>query len=157
MRHILLTILLMVSFLSISFASEITAPSQKKLPVETILLETANKKTIKFKVEIADDETERRYGLMGRESLGRFKGMLFVFETVSPQAFWMKDTLIPLDILFVDADGKITMIHENAKPEDITPLPSNMPVKAALEIMGGESARLGIKKGDFMHYKLFTK
>jgi uncharacterized membrane protein (UPF0127 family) len=122
-----------------------------------LIIQTIEGKKHKFKIEIADTEIERRHGLMNRETLKPNAGMLFVFEEVSFQTFWMKDTLIPLDILFIDQSGKITHIVENAKPHDLTPLPSGGPVRATLEILGGQSAKLGIEKGDLVKYSLFTK
>ena len=70
----------------------------------------------RFQVEVADTPSERARGLMFRESLPRFAGMLFVYETPQPVAFWMRNTLIPLDMLFFDAAGRLTRMHANARP-----------------------------------------
>ena len=69
----------------------------------------------------------------------------------------MKDTLIPLDIIFIDETGRVTKVHERAAPNDLTPINSGAPVRAALEVLGGTAADLMIKKDDFVQYKLFTK
>ena len=80
------------------------------------------------------------------------QGMLFAYDVEQPVAFWMHNTLIPLDMLFADETGTITRIHENAIPLDQTPIPGGDEVKFVLEINGGLSARLGIAEGDvFQH------
>jgi uncharacterized membrane protein (UPF0127 family) len=110
-----------------------------------------------FSVEIADDEAERAQGLMFRESLARGAGMLFVYPKPQTAAFWMKNTFIPLDIIFFDQTGRVTVIHENAVPEDLTPLPGGDNVFAVLEINGGLAARYGISIGSEMRHKIFSK
>ncbi|GGH55986.1 DUF192 domain-containing protein [Frigidibacter albus] len=97
-----------------------------------------------FTVEIADDAAERAQGLMFRESLDPSAGMLFIYERPQPAAFWMKNTLIPLDILFFDASGRLTAVHENAVPHDETPLPGGDAVAMVLEIPGGRARELGL-------------
>jgi uncharacterized protein len=103
---------------------------------------------LRFSVEIADDEVERGRGLMHRPALGENEGMLFLYPDLAPRAFWMKDTLIPLDILFLGADGTILAIAGDAKPMDETIIPSGLPAKAVLEIRGGLAEQLGINIGD---------
>jgi hypothetical protein len=98
----------------------------------------------RFRVEIADDEGERAQGLMFRESLPAFGGMLFVYEAPREASFWMKNTLIPLDILFFDAEGRLLRVHENAVPGDLTPIPSGGEAQFVLEINGGAARRLGL-------------
>ena len=149
-------IILCIILVSIGLASLGYANVKDKKYMPTLTIQTQDNLSYKFKIEVADTPAERSYGLMNRTDLKPNAGMLFVFEDVSFQEFWMKDTLIPLDILFIDAHGKITHIVENAKPNDLTPLPSGGPVKAALEILGGQSGKLGIKKGDLVKYNLFT-
>lgn len=110
-----------------------------------------------FKVEIADDEAERAQGLMFRESLARGAGMLFVYPKPQRAAFWMKNTLIPLDIIFLDQTGQVIRIQANAVPGDLTPLPGGDNVFAVLEINGGLAARYGISVGTEMRHKVFSK
>jgi len=98
----------------------------------------------RFTVEIADDAAERAQGLMFRESLDPSAGMLFIYDRPQPAAFWMKNTLIPLDILFFDASGRLTGFHENAVPHDETPLPGGNAVAMVLEIPGGRARALGL-------------
>jgi len=102
---------------------------------------------LRFAVEVADDAAERSRGLMFRDSLPRFGGMLFVYEQPQPVAFWMKNTLIPLDMLFFDASGRLTDLHENAVPGDMTAIPGGDAVQFVLEIKGGAAAELGIAPG----------
>ncbi|WP_118134356.1 DUF192 domain-containing protein [Oceanicella sp. SM1341] len=111
--------------------------------------------TVRFSVELADDAEERARGLMFRESMPKFSGMLFVYDRAEEASFWMKNTLIPLDMLFLDATGTVRHIHSEAVPGDLTPIPSGGPALAVLEINGGLAARLGLKEGDVMRHPAF--
>jgi uncharacterized protein len=99
-------------------------------------------------VEVALTERDQARGLMGRRDMAGNAGMLFFFGTEEPHFFWMKDTLIPLDMLFIRSDGLISHIHPNATPLDESAIASRGPVAAVLELNGGAAARLGIKAGD---------
>lgn len=103
--------------------------------------------SLRFHVEVMDSEAEREKGLMFRESLPKFSGMLFVYETAQPVAFWMKNTLIPLDMLFFDAAGRLERIKANAQPHDETPVFGGNDIQYVLEINGGLAAELGIEPG----------
>ena len=103
--------------------------------------------SVRFEVEVVDTADERAEGLMFRESLPRFGGMLFVYEEPQPVAFWMKNTLIPLDMLFFDPAGRLTRVHANAEPHDETPIPGGESVLYVLEINGGLAESLGIDPG----------
>jgi uncharacterized membrane protein (UPF0127 family) len=107
---------------------------------------------LRFTVEVADDEAERAQGLMNRESLPRFGGMLFVYDSARPVSFWMKNTLIPLDMLFFDETGTLVSIHANAVPHDETPIPSGEPAQFVLEINGGAAAKLGLAPGAVLRH-----
>jgi uncharacterized membrane protein (UPF0127 family) len=109
-----------------------------------------------FVIELADEPAERGRGLMNRESMARSAGMLFVFEHPQAVAFWMKNTLIPLDMVFTDRAGRIVHIHENAIPLDETPIPGGEGVYAVLEINGGLSTMFGIKVGDALQHPAFS-
>ncbi|MBL9059881.1 MAG: DUF192 domain-containing protein [Mangrovicoccus sp.] len=100
-----------------------------------------------FRVEIADDGPERAKGLMLREHLDRNAGMLFLYETPQSVSFWMHDTLIPLDMVFIGPDGVVTSVHAEAKPLDETPIPGGDGVLGVLEIAGGLAGKLGIAPG----------
>lgn len=105
--------------------------------------------TVRFAVELALTRQEQAQGLMNRESMPRFSGMLFVYpEESNNVAFWMRNTLIPLDMIFLDATGTVVRVHENAVPLDETPIPAGGPTLAVLEINGGMARRLGIDAGD---------
>jgi len=99
-------------------------------------------------VEVAADEQSQAYGLMNRKRLASDAGMLFWFGDSKPRWFWMKDTLIALDMLFVQYDGTIIHIHPNAQPLDESAVPSKGPVVAVIELNGGAAAGMGIKEGD---------
>ncbi|MDQ2067546.1 DUF192 domain-containing protein [Xinfangfangia sp. CPCC 101601] len=101
----------------------------------------------RFGVEVADDAAERAQGLMGRAAMDPGRGMLFVYERPGPARFWMKNTLIPLDIIFADAAGQVTRVHSMAKPLDETPIDGGESVQYVLEINGGLAERLGIRPG----------
>jgi uncharacterized membrane protein (UPF0127 family) len=101
-----------------------------------------------FTVEVARTPEEQRRGLMYREALAADRGMIFPYEPPQPASFWMKNTLIPLDIIFIRADGTIARIAANTTPMSLEPIPSLEPVSAVLEIAGGRAAELGIKPGD---------
>lgn len=101
----------------------------------------------RFSVEIADDAAERARGLMYRAELGRSAGMLFVYDRPAPASFWMKNTLIPLDLVFIDETGTVTHVHPEAVPHDTTPIPGRGPVLMVLEINGGLAARIGLAEG----------
>lgn len=101
-----------------------------------------------FSVELADTSEATSRGLMFRRSLAPDAGMLFDFFTEHEPSFWMRNTLIPLDMLFIRANGKIARVHENAIPHDETPIPAGSPVRFVLEIPGGRASELGIVAGD---------
>lgn len=101
----------------------------------------------RFTVDVADDGAERAQGLMFRESMPASAGMLFVYEAPQRASFWMKNTLIPLDMIFADETGRVTRVHENAVPHDTTPIDGGDAVRFVLEINGGLAARMGIEAG----------
>ena len=103
---------------------------------------------IAFAVEVASTPAEQSYGLMFIHSLADNKGMIFPSQPPREVAFWMKNTLIPLDMLFIRPDHTIGRIVANAKPEDLTPIPSQMPVIAVIEIKGGMASQKGLAVGD---------
>lgn len=124
-----------------AWASETCGPVV--LAIET------NQEVVSFNVEIANTPETRRKGLMNRTELAADAGLLFVFPSQTTIAFWMKDTLIPLDMLFIDAAGAIQFIKHEAQPNDLTlvPSPQGIEAKAVLEIKGGQAAKLGIDIG----------
>lgn len=103
--------------------------------------------TARFSIEVADDAQERSQGLMHRQSMPTSAGMLFVYDRPQFVSFWMRNTLIPLDMLFIDETGIVQRIHENAVPLDETAIPGGDGIQYVLEINGGLSSRLGIEVG----------
>ena len=110
---------------------------------------------IKFDVEMATNEAERERGLMYRKELGPYQGMLFDFHRDMPVSFWMKNTLIPLDMVFIASDGIVKHVHANAVPMSTDTIPSEFPVRGVLEINGGSARLLGIKPGDKVRHEIF--
>ena len=102
----------------------------------------------KFTVEVAATPEEQAQGLMFRKSVPDGTGMIFPYDPPAQVSFWMKNTLVPLDMVFIGPDGKIGRIAENTVPESLDPVASIDPVSAVLEIAGGGSAKLGLKAGD---------
>ncbi len=109
---------------------------------------TSNGQMHRFTVEIAKTSEQQSMGLMYRNKLAPDRGMIFPFDPPRDASFWMRNTLIPLDMIFVRADGSIANIAANTVPYSEEPVPSDGPVAAVLEIAGGRSAELGIKPGD---------
>ncbi len=110
---------------------------------------------IKFEIEMATTEPQRERGLMFRKQMGAYEGMLFDFFREQPVAFWMKNTLIPLDMVFIAADGTVRHVHANATPMSTDTIPSEAAVRAVLEINGGTARLLGIKPGDKVRHPIF--
>jgi uncharacterized membrane protein (UPF0127 family) len=102
----------------------------------------------KFKIELALSDAQMEQGLMFRRSLAPDAGMLFDFKTPTNVTMWMKNTLIPLDMLFVDEHGQIIDIHERAVPQSLEVIAAKGPARYVVELNGGTVARLGIKRGD---------
>lgn len=112
---------------------------------------------INFRVEIADDARERATGLMNRPSMARLAGMLFIYDQPQSLAFWMRNTLISLDIIFVEPDGRIAKIHSKAIPLDETSIIGGSGLTHVLEIGGGLAADFGIKEGDILRHPSFKQ
>ncbi|MDX2309670.1 MAG: DUF192 domain-containing protein [Hyphomicrobium sp.] len=108
-----------------------------------------------FTVEIADEPAEQSLGLMYRTALAAGTGMLFVHPKPKELAMWMRNTYIPLDMVFIRADGIVHRIASNTEPMSETLIPSKGLVTGVLEIGGGEAQRLGIKPGDKVEHRLF--
>src|SRR3990167_3844525 len=109
----------------------------------------------RFLVEIADDEPERNRGLMYRKVVAPDRGMLFDFHTPREVAFWMKNTLIPLDIIYIQADGTVLSIARNTTPLSEAPIPSGGPILGVLELAGGRAAEIGLLPGDKVVHRIF--
>ena len=117
------------------------------LPVIPLRIHRGDK-VLTFRVELASTPFEQAKGLMFRTAMGPDEGMVFPFDRPRGASFWMRNTVIPLDLIFVAPDGRISNIAANAIPYDETPLYSDGEAKAVLELNGGRAAELGIKPGD---------
>jgi len=110
-----------------------------------------------FMVEMADTDEQRARGLMYRKALPEGQGMLFDFKQEQPVSFWMKNTYVSLDMIFIRADGRILRIAENTEPLSERMVPSGGPVRAVLEVVAGTSRRLGIAPGDRVAHPIFGR
>ncbi len=129
--------------------------SAQAMEVQPLEIATA-KGVIVLEVEVAQTDAERTNGLMYRKSLPEQHGMLFDFEEDQPVYMWMKNTYIPLDMLFIRSNGTIARIAANTTPLSTATISSGEPVRAVVEIGGGEAARLGIAPGDRIAHSIFT-
>jgi len=121
-------------------------------------LEIASKTGVHaFAVEIAETEAEREKGLMFRKELPEGRGMLFDFHREQEVGFWMQNTYIPLDMIFIRGDGRILRIAENTEPLSTRIIPSNGPVRWVLEVIGGTASKLGIAPGDRVASPAFSR
>ena len=111
----------------------------------------------RFAVELADDPQERARGLMHRETMPLSAGMLFIYPAPQPLSFWMRNTLIELDMLFVDSTGTIRNIHHRAQPLDETPIQGGTGLTHVLEINGGLAEQMGLSVGDQLRHPSFTQ
>jgi uncharacterized protein len=149
LRHHLLLLFAVVGFAAGGHAQELQIFEKSSLVIET----AAGPRH--FEVELALTPAQEEQGLMFRARLDANTGMLFDFADTAPRAFWMKNTLIPLDMLFIAANGRIVDIHERAVPLSEAIIPSRVPARAVLELNGGTVGRLAIKIGDVVRYKGF--
>jgi uncharacterized protein len=108
-----------------------------------------------FTVEIAETPAQMEQGLMFRRAMAPDAGMLFDYKTPTVATMWMRNTLIPLDMLFVDAQGRIINIHERAVPQALDVIAAAAPARAVIELNGGTAARLGIAPGDQVQHPIF--
>jgi uncharacterized membrane protein (UPF0127 family) len=124
------------------------------LPVTTVTVETQRGPKA-FTVEVAGDVDSQQRGLMYRRTLAADAGMLFDFHKAMMISFWMKNTVLPLDMVFIRADGTISTVASNAEPFSTALIPSAEPVRAVLEINGGRAHDLGIRAGDRVRAAIF--
>ena len=127
---------------------------QSGLPTSKLVIDTLHG-PVTFNVEVASDSATQMKGLMFRTRLAPDAGMLFDFHWPSPITFWMKNTPLSLDMLFIKADGTISTIAANTIPYSEDSIPSSEPVRAVLEINGGRAVALGIRPGDKVHAAIF--
>lgn len=111
---------------------------------------------VRFQVELAITDAQKAQGLMHRQSMADRAGMLFVYDTPQPVAFWMRNTLIPLDMIFIDAQGNVAHVHHNAIPLDETPIYGGDAIKAVLEINAGLAKKYGITNTSTVMHPLIS-
>jgi len=122
----------------------------------SMVIQRADGQSFPFSVEVAETPEQERYGLMFRHSLPDDAGMIFIYSPDQPVSMWMKNTYIPLDMLFVRHDGLIVKIITHAEPFDLTPLPSDEPVRGVIELTAGAVARDSLKTGDKVLFPAFS-
>jgi uncharacterized membrane protein (UPF0127 family) len=126
---------------------------QRPVPQPRVVIETSAGQRLPVDVELARNADEQRKGLMGRRSLPENGGMLFLFGATSVQSFWMKNTLIPLDMLFISDDGLVVGIVANAEPLTLTERTVGKPSRYVLEVNGGWCAAHGVRAGDRVRFE----
>lgn len=151
-RSILLTLGLFAVLALAGAADSVFAQSK----LENLSI-TTGKGKVSFSVEVMRTDEERARGLMNRAYLPADRGMLFDFKEPQIAMMWMKNTLIPLDMLFIRKDGTITNIAENTEPHSLRTVSASEPVLGVLELNGGTAARLGITAGDRVEHPLFSR
>lgn len=134
----------------------VPARQEAGLATERLTIDTRNG-PVTFTVEIADDEAERNQGLMFRESLADDRGMLFHFQQPEHASFWMRNTIISLDIIFIAPDGRILNIADHTTPYSEAPIPSAGLTRGVLEIRAGRAEELGIRPGDHVRHRIFEE
>jgi uncharacterized membrane protein (UPF0127 family) len=147
----------MLSILAVVACAMVVAP-QGSLAVELQPLEIVSKTGVHtFAVELAVTPEEQARGLMFRRELPEGQGMLFDFQREQPATFWMKNTYVSLDMIFIRADGRILRIAENTVPLSEALVPSGGPVRAVLEVVAGTARKLGIAPGDRVAHPIFSE
>ncbi len=125
-------------------------------PRSTLQIATPDARLHTFDSWVAEDDARRARGLMFVRELGDSEGMLFIYPQEHPVAMWMKNTYIPLDMLFVGADGRVAHVVENTEPESLTTIESKVPVLAVVELKAGTAARLKIRPGARVMHAAFA-
>lgn len=144
-------------FIYASLGSEAAnAQGEIDFPRSNLVIETANGE-VEFEIELANTPARRSHGFMFREEIPKHTGMLFDFEKVRPVAMWMKNTPTSLDMLFIDANGKIRHIFEHTEPFSETVLASPINVLSVLELVAGSVEETGIALGDMVRHEIFER
>lgn len=146
------TLSLLITVIVAGIALIVLLSTDRLYPLE-IVTDTQSRH---FRVEVADTAAKQEKGLMFRTHLGDDKGMLFLFPENKPVSFWMRNTLIPLDMIFIDSNHKISFIHHKAQPHDESPVDSNGNIIAVLEIPGGQASSQNIAIGDIVKSPLLA-
>jgi uncharacterized membrane protein (UPF0127 family) len=153
-RRLLLTLVALAPLAAWAQQPEITK-AQPDLPKEKLVIITRDGVHHDFNVEMATATDQQTVGLMFRKSVAPDGGMLFDWGSPRDSQMWMRNTLVPLDMVFINADGRIRSIAENTVPESLAVIDSRGPVRATLELAAGTTARLNIRVGDKVEQKIF--
>ena len=143
--------LLLLPVLTSAAAADDAAELSASFAQGTIVIEADEGVCYRFDVWLAETAEQHRRGLMFVRELPRFAGMLFVYPDSAVRSIWMKNTYIPLDVLFIRADGTVSSIYRNAEPRSLTSMPSTEPIRYVLELNGGVTEELGIGPGSILH------
>lgn len=147
---------LVLAFLVSTAASADGAKLDQLFPRSTLQIATPDARLHTFKIWVAADDMLRARGLMFVRELNDDQGMLFIYPQQQPVAMWMKNTFIPLDMLFVNAAGRVEHVVENTEPESLKTIESKVPVLAVVELKGGTAARLKIRPGARVMHAAFA-
>ena len=128
---------------------------QPRFPTEPLVIVTRDGARHEFRVEMAVQPDHQTVGLMFREAVGPNEGMLFDWGAPRESSMWMRNTLVPLDMLFIAADGRVHRIAERTVPHSLAPVDSRGPVRATLELAGGTAERLNLRVGDRVLHRIF--
>ena len=153
-RRLLLTLLAFAPFAARAQEANITGP-QPELPKEKLVIITRDGARHEFNVEMAMTPQQQTVGLMFRPTVAPDGGMLFDWVTPHSSQMWMRNTIAPLDMVFINADGTIRSIVENTVPESLAVIDSRGPVRATLELAAGTTAKLNILVGDKVEQRIF--
>jgi len=145
----------LIGFAPVAASAADLSHAQPVLPKENLVIVTHDGTPHLFHVEMATTEDEQEIGLMWRTSLAADQGMLFVWDTPQVSTMYMKNTLIPLDMVFVAADGTVAAIDENAVPHSLAIISSGVPVLGTIELQGGLTEALDIRVGDKVEQRIF--
>jgi uncharacterized protein len=154
-RRLLFVLPVLLAILAAGRAGDAQPAKSQANAGAVVTIVSANGKH-RFTVELAETPAQMERGLMFRRELAPDAGMLFDFKTPTMATMWMRNTLIPLDMLFVDGQGRIVNIHERAVPQSDAIIAAAAPVRAVIELNGGTAARLGIRPGDRVLFPIFA-
>ncbi len=130
------------------------AAARAEAPLEALTIDTASGPH-RFKVEVMRTDSERERGLMYRKTMARDRGMLFEYQREQPVTFWMHNTYLPLDLIFIGKDGRVVNVAADAKPMDDSLIPSAGPALGVLELDAGMAKTIDLKAGDVVHHTMF--
>lgn len=147
--------LALLSFLLVACDGQTSGDSARESSLRNLVIVSHDGKRHNFQIELALTPKDQAKGLMNRTEMAKDAGMLFFFPEENDRSFWMKNTLIPLDMVFIREDGTIGKVHDSAKPQDLTSIKSDGPAMAVLELNGGVAKDLGIVAGDMVHHTFF--